>query len=262
ELGCAHGGSVYLQRLAGYDAVGAEMSPWLCDFARSTFSVPMYCGDIEDIDIPAASLDIVILMDVLEHFPDPLKTLKRIIDTLSTDGILVIQTPAFRSIGKTYEQMEADGETFLLHLKEDEHLYLFNANSLKLLFARLGMNYVEFEASIFGYDMFAFIGSKPLQKNPVATVEEWLTSDPSRRAVQALLDLYNMLEEKTDQLVVSTQCYNRLLSDKSGVEDVKILANKQCQFEANAELLLIKNSLIWKMSEPFRRLFDMFRRFF
>jgi len=259
ELGCAHGGSVYLQSLAGYDAAGAEMSPWLCDFAKSTFNVRMYCGDIEDIDIPLASLDIVILMDVLEHFPDPLKSLKRIVDTLSDDGILVIQTPAFRSVGKSYEQMKAEGEIFLLHLKEDEHLYLFNAESLKLLFARLGLHHVSFEPSIFAYDMFAFVSKQPLQKNPADVVEKWLTADPARRTVLALLDMYTMLEENADKLNKYTEKYNKLLSDQSSVTN-ELMIHKQYHQEAITELLLIKNSLIWKLSAPFRRICDGLRR--
>jgi len=263
ELGCAHGGSVYLQRLAGYDAAGAEMSPWLCGFAKSTFNVPMSCGDIEDIDIPSASLDIVILMDVLEHFPDPLKSLTRIVDTLTDDGILVIQTPAMRSVGKTYEQMSADGEMFLLHMKEDEHLYLFNEGSIKLLFARLGLHYISFESPIFTYDMFAFVGKQPLKKNSADVVEKWLTIDPARRVVLALLDLYNMLEEKTEKLNKHYESNNSMSGDQSDLNSAnqQIIA-QQCCHEAYVELMLIKNSLIWKLSAPLRNWCDRLRRLF
>ena len=65
-------------RLAGFDASGAEMSPWLCQFARDTFNVPMLCGPIEDLDVESGSLDMLVMMDVLEHMPDPVGSMKRI----------------------------------------------------------------------------------------------------------------------------------------------------------------------------------------
>ena len=263
ELGCAHGGSVYLQRLAGYDAAGAEMSPWLCDFARATFDVPMYCGDIEDIDIPNASLDIVILMDVLEHFPNPLKSLKRIIETLSDDGIIVIQTPAMRPIGKSYDQMREDGEMFLQHLKENEHLYLYNEESIKILFARLGLHHVAFEPPIFAYDMFVFAGKQPFKENTIDVVEKWLIADPSRRSVLALLDLYSMLEVKVGELGKHKQDINKLAVSRpeSNGETALEIAHR-CYQEVSAELSLIKNSLTWKLSAPLRKYCDKFRRLF
>src|SRR4051812_39212567 len=71
ELGSAHGGFVALLRWAGFDATGLELSPWMMNYARQTFDVPMLLGRIEEQAIEAGSLDVVGLMDVLEHLPDP-----------------------------------------------------------------------------------------------------------------------------------------------------------------------------------------------
>ena len=76
ELGCAHGGLVFLMKLSGFDAQGAEMSPWICDFAADIFDIPVQCGRIEDLSIESKSLDIVVLMDVLEHMTDPMNGIK------------------------------------------------------------------------------------------------------------------------------------------------------------------------------------------
>lgn len=257
ELGCAHGGSVYLQRLAGYDAVGAEMSPWLCDFAKSTFDVPMLCGDIEDINISPASLDIVILMDVLEHFPEPLNSLMRIVSTLTDDGILVIQTPLLKSVNKSYEQMKADGEMFLLHMKQDEHLYLFSEESIKVLLDRLGLQFVAFEPPIFAYDMFVFASRKPFKINTDDDVLKWLTSAPSRRAVLALLDMYSMLENVQLKLSASYENANILVNS---VNDLNV--HQRYLLEARAQLNEMRNSLIWKLSAPLRKCSDKLRHLF
>lgn len=42
--------------------------------------------------------DIIVMMDVIEHFADPLKNLKKIKNLLNDDGILIIQTPNYRSL--------------------------------------------------------------------------------------------------------------------------------------------------------------------
>jgi len=228
------------------------MSPWLCEFAESTFDVPMLCGNIEEIDVPLASLDAVVLMDVLEHFPDPIKSLERIVDTLTDDGIIVIQTPALRSYAKTFEQMKADGEMFLLHMKEDEHLFLFNEKSLKLLFERLGFHYIAFEPPIFAYDMFVFASKQPLKINSSDIIEKWLTADPSRRVVLALLDLYGMFE----------QSRSKQISQPDVVIANDSMVSQRCLLEVSSELEAIKNSLTWKLSASLRNCCDKFRRLF
>src|SRR5262245_42932968 len=77
ELGSAHGGFVGMLRLAGFDAIGLEISPWVVEFARATFEVPMLLGPLEAQDLDAASFDVIALMDVLEHLPDPTRTMQR-----------------------------------------------------------------------------------------------------------------------------------------------------------------------------------------
>jgi 2-polyprenyl-3-methyl-5-hydroxy-6-metoxy-1,4-benzoquinol methylase len=193
ELGCCHGGSVHLMRLAGFDASGAEMSPWLCQFGRETFNVPMLCGPIEDLDVEPGSLDLVIMMDVLEHMPDPVRGMKQIARLLKDDGMVVIQTPCCRGYQRSYSQMQTDNERFLLHLKEDEHLYLYNQDSVTKLLRETGFPYCAFENPIFDYDMFIFAGKQTLAVNNADMIASKLTGSAEGRTALALLDLYNSL---------------------------------------------------------------------
>jgi len=111
--------------------------------------------------------------------------------------------------------------------------------------------------------MFAFVGKQPLKKNSADVVEKWLTIDPARRVVLALLDLYNMLEEKTEKLNKHYESNNSMSGDQSDLNSAnqQIIA-QQCCHEAYAELMLIKNSLIWKLSAPLRNWCDRLRRLF
>src|SRR3954468_21962046 len=74
ELGSAHGGFVALLRQAGFDATGLDLSPAIVETARKTLGVPILLGPVEDQDIAPKSLDVIALMDVIEHMPNPVST--------------------------------------------------------------------------------------------------------------------------------------------------------------------------------------------
>jgi SAM-dependent methyltransferase len=78
EIGAAHGGFVRLARLAGFDAVGIEMSPAVVERARRTFDVDMRVGPLESAGFADAAFDVVASFDVLEHLAQPETTLREI----------------------------------------------------------------------------------------------------------------------------------------------------------------------------------------
>ena len=208
ELGCAHGGFVALLRSAGYDAMGLEMSPWIVNFARQTFDVPMLLGPIEDQHIEAGALDIIALLDVLEHLPNPVGTMRHCLGLLRSQGALVIQTPSYPE-GKTYAEMAACDDPFLEQLKANEHLYLFSPQSIREFFRRLGADYLEFQPPIFfQYDMFLVVSRMPLQYHSEEEIEKALEASPGGRMIQTLLDLDDekeMIKKNHMELNVSLQ---------------------------------------------------------
>jgi SAM-dependent methyltransferase len=189
ELGSGHGGFVAMLRSAGFDATGLEISPWVVEFARGTFEVPMLLGPVEDQRIEPASLDVIALMDVLEHLRDPVGTMRHCLGLLKPDGILLIQTPCYPE-GSTYEEMVARSGQSLEILQPGEHLYLFSRRSLRDLFNRLGAGHIVFEPAFFAqYDMFAAVSRLPVTENPEIDAVSGLSGAPAVRMVQALLDL-------------------------------------------------------------------------
>ncbi len=189
ELGSAHGGFVALLRWMGFDATGLELSPWLVDFARKTFDVPMLEGPVDEQNIAPGSLDAIALMDVLEHLSDPVRTIMHCVSLIRNDGVLVIQTPRYRE-GKTYEDMLADNDRFVEQLKAEQHLYLFSRTSIQKLLREVGAGEVAFEKAIFGtYDMFLFASRSPLRKRAEQEVRCRLNGNPSSRLIGALIDL-------------------------------------------------------------------------
>ncbi len=195
ELGCSHGGFVHLLAGCGFEASGLELSPWVVDFASSTFEVPVRLGPIEDQDIEPGSLDVIVAMDVLEHLPEPETTLRRCAELLSDDGIFLIQTPC-RPAGKSYEDLADAEDRFLEMLLPTEHLYLFSRQAAGELLKRVGASHQAFEPAIFDhYDMFLVAGSEPLQARSETAVWEELAKTASGRRILALLDLHRRAED-------------------------------------------------------------------
>jgi 2-polyprenyl-3-methyl-5-hydroxy-6-metoxy-1,4-benzoquinol methylase len=189
EIGCAHGSFVALLDESGFDARGVEMSPWVVAFGRDTFGVRIDVGPVESLDIARGSLDVIALMDVLEHLPDPSATMSHCLDLLKPDGMLLIQTPQFRT-GMEFGDLVATNGAFLAQLKADEHLYLFTEESLRKLFSGLGAMHVRFEPAIFAqYDMFAVVSRTLLVPVPERERLTALMASREGRIVLALLDL-------------------------------------------------------------------------
>ena len=189
EVGCAHGSFVALMQEAGYRTSGVEMSPWVVAFGEKTFDIKVALGPIEDLTMPVGELDAVVLMDVLEHLPDPLKTLARCFELLKPDGLLLLQTPEFRP-DFSFEQLVAAKDRFLEMLIPEEHIYLFSRQSITEFFQRLNAPYISFEPAIFAhYDMFLAVSRAPLKLGMSANIESTLLDSAGGRIVLAMLDL-------------------------------------------------------------------------
>lgn len=190
EVGCAHGSFVALLRQAGYDACGVEMSPWVVEFGRDTFGAPIAIGPVETLAIAHGSLDVIVLMDVLEHLPDPVATMAHCLNLLQPDGLLLVQTPQFKE-GMDYRVLVETKDAFLEQLKSDEHLYLFSERSISHLLHRLGVECIQFEPAIFDrYDMFFVASRVSLQTHTPIQMASALLATPAGRFDLALLDLW------------------------------------------------------------------------
>lgn len=194
EIGSAHGGFVALLRWVGYDATGLEVSPWLVEFAQRTFEVPMLLGPIEQQALEPESFDVIALMDVIEHMPDPAGAMRRCAELLRPGGVVLIQTPCFPE-GKTHAQLVAENAPFLSTMVIPHHLFLFSRKSITRLLGEAGLRYVQFEPNLFPYDMYLVAGRDPLAIHPWDQVVQRLEASPGARLVRALFDLDDRYED-------------------------------------------------------------------
>lgn len=94
EIGCAGGAFLNAAREAGYEVQGVELSPEASQFARSTFGLPVFTGDLLDARFPGGAFDIAYLGDVIEHLPRPREVLTEIRRILSPGGIIMLACPS------------------------------------------------------------------------------------------------------------------------------------------------------------------------
>jgi 2-polyprenyl-3-methyl-5-hydroxy-6-metoxy-1,4-benzoquinol methylase len=230
ELGCAHGGFVALMQQAGYSASGVEMSPWIVSFGRKTFGIEVHKGPVEDLAIVPGSLDVIAMMDVMEHLPNPVGTMSRCLDLLKPDGLLLVQMPNFQE-GMQYEELVSSNSTFLDQLKSDEHLYLYSKRATTEFFHRLGADHIQFEPAIFAhYDMFFVVSRMPLKTNTPAQAETALSANPGGRIVQAMLDMkdrYDQAPGLQAEIAASSQRLQELFEHADELSNARNLAQAQ-----------------------------------
>jgi cyclopropane fatty-acyl-phospholipid synthase-like methyltransferase len=95
EIGCAGGFFLDEARRRGFDVAGVELNATMAAHARSVLGLDVIQGRIEDVDWDAVAgpVDVLVLMDVLEHIPDPHGLLRQVSARLAADACLLIRGP-------------------------------------------------------------------------------------------------------------------------------------------------------------------------
>jgi len=150
EIGCAHGGFLsYCRERGAHNVVGVEVDENTCAFARARFNLPhVVSGLFPDVQLPFQKFDMITGFDVIEHFRDPVQGIRAVAEHLADDGMFIFQTPWYRGESSNWPQFKAE-----------EHLFLYNEQSVKDLFARCGLTVTEILPGYFRDDMFV-VGKK------------------------------------------------------------------------------------------------------
>lgn len=86
-------------RSAGWQTCGIEISPTAADYARQRFQLDVQIGDLLEIDLPAASFDLITMWDVLEHTFAPREVLAKSASLLKPGGLLALTFPQLGESG-------------------------------------------------------------------------------------------------------------------------------------------------------------------
>jgi 2-polyprenyl-3-methyl-5-hydroxy-6-metoxy-1,4-benzoquinol methylase len=130
DVGCSTGYLLNAVRLR-FETLGIEPSRWAAGFAKEQLRLQVSVGTLEEAHLPDDSYDAVTLVDVLEHLPDPLGTLKEIRRVLKPDGFLYIVTPNIASVTAKLMRSRWWG-------LRAAHIYYFSPRTLTALLKKAG----------------------------------------------------------------------------------------------------------------------------
>ena len=139
DFGCATGVLLDELQRSGCGVKGIELSRWSTNYAKERFGLEIFNDDLFNLNFSEASFDIITSSHVIEHVTDPVMVLKRLGKWLKPNGLMVIATPDVDSIGA-----RLFGWRWQYYLP-DEHLCLFNEESVKQAVSSAGLEVVNIE---------------------------------------------------------------------------------------------------------------------
>jgi len=131
DVGCATGFLLDEAKQRGWQAYGVELSHWAVTYGKEHFNLNIFEGLLKEAEFPPNHFDAIVLMDSLEHLPNPKKTLEELRRILKPNGILCISTP--------------DIDSFLSKILgarwwgiQQSHLYYFSKKTLEKMLDAAG----------------------------------------------------------------------------------------------------------------------------
>jgi 2-polyprenyl-3-methyl-5-hydroxy-6-metoxy-1,4-benzoquinol methylase len=136
DIGCATGLLLEVARKRNWNTRGVELNRFFADFARMKLNLDVINANVEDIDFPAGSFDVIVMWDSLEHTPDPYLVLSKAYGWLKKGGYIFINFPNVESI---FAKIMGKKCWFMVSM----HLYHFSSATIKMFFERIGFCYLK-----------------------------------------------------------------------------------------------------------------------
>lgn len=150
EVGSNIGFTLNIAARQGFQATGCEINVQMRKLTEAIYHLPVEA----DFFQLASCFDIIVMNDVLEHFPDPLAALHKTHQILNNDGIIFIQLPNIAS--KRFKKLKDKWE-FLI---PPDHTYHFNSKSLQLVAEKAGFRQL-WHRTVNSVEDFSFFGVLP-----------------------------------------------------------------------------------------------------
>ncbi len=99
DVGCGTGFLVEVAQDLGWQAEGLEVSVASVEFGRER-GLDLHAGTIEEVAPPAGAYDVVTMMEVIEHVPQPVDLLRQVRELLRPGGVLYLTCPNWGSLSR------------------------------------------------------------------------------------------------------------------------------------------------------------------
>jgi SAM-dependent methyltransferase len=137
EVGCGSGRFLNILKNHGWNVQGIDLSPVARDRARELFDIDVFLGQVEEAPFENDTFDYVHLSHVVEHFFDPVSSMKKIKDMLKPNGTVYIEVPNSEGISA-----EISGK-YWYGWDAPRHLFTFSPASLTRMVSEAGLRIVK-----------------------------------------------------------------------------------------------------------------------
>ncbi len=138
NIGFGAGEMLLLIKEYGFEVEGIDINSKYVDNFK--YGINVYCNNFEEDDF-INTYDVIIMEEVLEHFIDPKKAIKKASDMLVPNGILWISTPNFES---AYSKIAKHNDPLR---RVCEHINYFSYTSLSKLLVQYGFEIEDYQVS-------------------------------------------------------------------------------------------------------------------
>jgi 2-polyprenyl-3-methyl-5-hydroxy-6-metoxy-1,4-benzoquinol methylase len=122
DIGCGWGALLMYVRELGYVPIGIEVTRNCVDFATMQLQIPVSNSQFTDSVISASSCQVISMVHVLEHLPNPKETLSKIFKTLAPGGVFCGMVPnieSFCSLSEKENWLWLDPNYHYVHYSPD-----------------------------------------------------------------------------------------------------------------------------------------------
>lgn len=156
EIGCGTGEFLAFLEGKGLEVAGVEFAD---SAQRVKFKGKLYVGRMEDLEIPEASFDAVLLLNVIEHLVDPVDVLKKIRRMLAPHGVLLLRHPNSDLFFNLPYRYLVEFPKYVLHRSllrrgvktkftivgfQNQHLFYFNRRSVSRMLEQAGLHVQDY----------------------------------------------------------------------------------------------------------------------
>jgi SAM-dependent methyltransferase len=147
----------------GCVGTGLDFKPEIVEYVRERLQMPIIQGSLGSVDLPAATYDLVLMMEYLEHELDPRRILMEARRVTKEGGYLALELPHIQTwAGRTFGR-------FWWNLDIPRHLMFFTPDTLARMLDECGYELVKIEPFTLpfysGFSMVQALGLRNWRKH-------------------------------------------------------------------------------------------------